>query len=292
MLNSLVKYLEKAFQIGCKLLFDLKEIRNIKFKWTLWLPNKKKVLNLFLCIFVLLWNGRIKLDRSFYFTRFVFKPSYPLLFSAWSGYNNADRLTAQVVNALSTLSALRQEMQLPFLSSQFRPLPSLSLSCHHLVLGSVGAKKSITLLRTKPCFVLCLHRSCFPPKFDASIFSFLIFFFFTLQVFSMMHVAKFSWPASSSATGKSLRFGFIFTLQSLRSACALTRDELRGSVKFVSYKCRRNMSSNSIYKQLLGQHQIIYRVIKESSSLSWKFCCCFPFITLESVLWRFNILSI
>lgn len=123
MLNSLVKYLEKAFQIGCKLLFDLKEIRNIKFKWTLWLPNKKKVLNLFLCLFVLLWNGRIKLDRSFYFTRFVFKPSYPLLSSAWWGYNNADRLTAQVVNALSTLSALRQEMQLPFLSSQFRPLP-------------------------------------------------------------------------------------------------------------------------------------------------------------------------
>lgn len=191
-------------------------------------------------------NGRIKLDRCFYFTHIVSKPSYPLLFSVRSGYNNADRLTAQVVNALSTLSALRQEMQLPFLSSQFRP-PS---SRHHLVLGSVGAIKSITLLRTKPCFVLCLHRSCFPPKFDASIFSFLIFFFFFLYFasFSMMHVAKFSWPASSSATGKSLRFGFIFTLQSLRSACALTQDELRGSVKFVSYKCRRNMSSNSIFK--------------------------------------------
>lgn len=73
-------------------------------------------------------NERIKLDRCFYFTHIVSKPSYPLLFNVWSGYNNADRLTAQVVNALSTLSALRQEMQLPFLSSQFRPLPSLSLS--------------------------------------------------------------------------------------------------------------------------------------------------------------------
>lgn len=128
-------------------------------------------------------KGRIKLDRCFYFTHIVSKPSYPLLFSVWSGYNNADRLTAQVVNALSTLSALRQEMQLPFLSSQFCPFPCLSLSRHHLVLGSVGAIKSITLLRTKPCFVLCLHRSCFPPKFNASIFSFLIFFFSLLCKF-------------------------------------------------------------------------------------------------------------
>lgn len=253
MLNSLVKYLEKAFQIGCKLLFDIKEIRNIKFKWTLWLPNKKKVLNLFLCIFVLLWNGRIKLDRSFYFTRFVFKPSYPLLSSAWWGYNNADRLTAQVVNALSTLSALRQEMQLPFLSSQFRPLPFLSplpSSCS----GFCRRYKKYHFTSHETMFCTLSAPFLFSPKIWCFHIQFSNFFFFTLQVFSMMHVAKFSWPASSSATGKSLRFGFIFTLQCLRSACALTRDELRGSVKFVSYKCRRNMSSNSIYKQLLGQH--------------------------------------
>lgn len=113
-----------------------------------------------------------------------------------------------------------------FSQVSYAPAP---LFCYHLVLGLsalFGAIKSITLLRTKPCFVLCLHCCCcFSRKFDASIFSFLIFFLFTLQVLSMMHVAKFSWPASSPATGKSLRLGFIFTLQSLRSACALRRVE-------------------------------------------------------------------
>lgn len=43
-------------------------------------------------------------------------------------------LTAQVVNALSTLSALRQKMQLPFLLRS--PLSSLfSAACHHLQLA-------------------------------------------------------------------------------------------------------------------------------------------------------------
>lgn len=127
-------------------------------------------------------NGRIKLDRCFYFTHKVSKPSYPLLFSVWSGYNNADRLTAQVVNALSTLSALRQEMQLPFLSSQFRPPPSPSLSLSPSSCAGFCRrykKYHFTSHETMFC-TLHLHRSCFPPKFDASIFSFLIFFFLSL----------------------------------------------------------------------------------------------------------------